>query len=109
MDLVLRKIENMSEDVKFLLQIVKRNALSEMIATPNDLISSINHEEELEEFNKKLGNDEVFFQNVVCRFQYGKNFRLTWYFTKKLIPFLGMYFAYIRAQAQFKGQYIKMN
>lgn len=64
--MVLRKLEVMTQDMNFLLQISKRNALSEALETPDDLNLPIKSEDELQDFHRKLGSDENFFQNVVC-------------------------------------------
>ncbi|KAG5885948.1 hypothetical protein JTB14_018402 [Gonioctena quinquepunctata] len=55
LDSVIRKIDFLAQDVKFLLQIVQRNAFSEHVETPENLILPINQEGELKEFDRKLG------------------------------------------------------
>ncbi|KAG5870593.1 hypothetical protein JTB14_018723 [Gonioctena quinquepunctata] len=56
LDSAIRKIEFLAQDVKFLLQIVQRNAFSEHVETPENLISPINQEGELKE-----GNIQYFY------------------------------------------------
>ncbi|KAG5887794.1 hypothetical protein JTB14_024009 [Gonioctena quinquepunctata] len=63
----IRKIEFLAQDVKFLLQIVQRNAFSEHVETPENLILPINQEGELKEFDRKLA-DEDFFRNAAASF-----------------------------------------
>lgn len=65
LDSAIRKIDFLAHDIKFLLQIVQRNALSEDVQTPENLMLPINLEGELKEFDQKL-LDEDFFQSVVC-------------------------------------------
>ncbi|KAG5894826.1 hypothetical protein JTB14_033670 [Gonioctena quinquepunctata] len=55
LDSAIRKIDFLAQDVEFLLQIVQRNAFSEHVETPENLILPINQESELKEFDRKLG------------------------------------------------------
>ncbi|XP_074037964.1 uncharacterized protein isoform X2 [Leptinotarsa decemlineata] len=68
LDSAIRKIDLLAHDVKFLLQIVQRNAICEDVETPENLNLPINQECELKEFDRKL-EDEDFFRNM---FVFGK-------------------------------------
>ncbi|XP_074037963.1 uncharacterized protein isoform X1 [Leptinotarsa decemlineata] len=63
LDSAIRKIDLLAHDVKFLLQIVQRNAICEDVETPENLNLPINQECELKEFDRKL-EDEDFFRNM---------------------------------------------
>lgn len=65
LDSATRKIDLLAHDVKFLLHVAQRNALSEDVVTPENLTLPINEESELNEFKRKLAG-EIFFSNVVC-------------------------------------------
>lgn len=70
LDAVIRKLDLLSQDVRFLLQIIQRNSIAEAADVPENLKLPLETEKELIEFDTNLGTDEEFFRNVVCIFMY---------------------------------------